>query len=90
MNFTNSINGNLSLWQASSSLSPNNLIGSPLSLNRRITFKNDESVSVKDDEIIFCFSCVKPNTGYYKVLENVLCIKAMSGISCGCLDTSGN
>ena len=30
----------LSLWQASSSLSPNNRIGSPLSLSLRITFES--------------------------------------------------
>lgn len=33
------LNGHRSLWQASSSLSPNNLIGSPLSLSRRITLR---------------------------------------------------
>lgn len=32
---------NLSLWQASSSLSPNNRIGSPLSLSLRMTFESE-------------------------------------------------
>lgn len=42
----------LSLWQASSSLSPNNLIGSPLSLSRRITFwKQKQETSL---QVYFC------------------------------------